>query len=52
MKQWDLFLISIGCILIMLSYLMPNPLLLIISGILISGYGVSRLRKDKRSSEK
>lgn len=52
MKQWDLFLISIGCVLIMLSYLMPNPLLLIISGCVITGFGVIRLKKDKRSSEK
>lgn len=52
MKQWDLFLISIGCLLVMLSYLMPNPILLILSGVIITGFGFKRLRKDRRSSEK
>lgn len=52
MKQWDLFLISIGCVLIMLSYLMPNPLLLIISGFIVVVCGTLRLTKAKRSSRK
>ena len=52
MKQWDLFLISMGCVLMMLSYLMPNPLLLMISGGIMIIYGIIRLKSDKRSSEK
>ena len=45
MKQWSLFLISVGCILVMLSYTMPNPLYLIISGLALAGFGVFQLRK-------
>lgn len=47
MKEWNVFLISFGGILVMLSYLMPNPLLLIASGCLVSFIGLRQLKKSK-----
>ena len=45
MKQWSLFFISFGGILIMLSYTMPNPLFMIVSGLVVAGLGIIQLRK-------
>ena len=47
MKEWNLFLICIGAIFIMMSYLMENPLLLIVSGIVVAGYGFYRIKQSK-----
>lgn len=52
MKQWSLFFISIGCVLIMLSYMMPNPILLVISGIAVIAFGVYELKKTKGAKRK
>lgn len=47
MKEWNIFLLSIGGILIMMSYLMPNPILLIVSGCVICLYAIIRLKDSK-----
>ena len=46
MKQWSLFLVSFGCILVMMSSYMPNPILLIISGVVVAAFGFAQLKKD------
>lgn len=48
MKQWSLFLISIGCVLIMLSYMMPNPILLILSGLVLVVAGAVKLKTSRK----
>lgn len=48
MKQWSLFLISIGCVLIMLSYMMPNPILLILSGLILVIAGAVKLKTSRK----
>lgn len=48
MKQWSLFLISIGCVLIMLSYMMPNPILLILSGLILAIAGAVKLKTSRK----
>lgn len=53
MKTWSLFFISIGCIFIMMSYQMPNPIYLILSGLVLVGFGVYQLRKkDSKRNRK
>lgn len=47
MKEWNIFLISFGGVLIMMSYLMPNPILLILSGCLVCFYGIKRIKDSK-----
>lgn len=37
---------SFGCILIMMSSYMPNPILLIISGAVVVAFGYYQLKKD------
>ena len=52
MKQWSLFLISFGCILIMMSSYMPNPILLIISGAAVAIFGFYLVRKGPDNNNK
>ena len=52
MKQWSLFLISFGCILIMMSSYMPNPLLLIISGATVAIFGFYQIKKGTGKNKK
>lgn len=51
MKEWNLFIISMGTVLIITSYLMSNPLFNIIGGLLLIGIGIKRFRKDTKDSK-
>lgn len=50
MKEWNLFIISLGAILIISSYLMSQPLFNIIGGLILITIGIIRVRKDTRNS--
>lgn len=47
MNQWYIFFMSFGCLLILLSYQATSPLLVILSGVLIAGYGAYKVFKKK-----
>ena len=51
MKQWSLFFISFGCILIMMSTYMAQPLLLILSGVAVAAFGFYQLFKGKKKNK-
>lgn len=40
-----LFLISLGSVFIMLSYLMTNPIYLLLTGVFLIGYGFYGIKK-------
>lgn len=44
------FLLSIGCLFIMLSYMMPNPVYLIVTGIAIAAFAL--MKKDSKDGSK
>lgn len=47
MSQWYLFLISFGCVLIVLSYQATSPILVVISGCVVAGFGAYKLWRGK-----
>lgn len=47
-SQTSLFLISFGAVLIMMSAMMPTPIYLILSGLVILLFGAYHLLKKKR----
>ena len=51
MKMWSLCLISIGCVLIMLSYQVESPISLIVSGIALVIVGAVGTFKDKKNKQ-
>jgi len=48
MKEWSLFLISLGCVLIMLSSVMTQSLPGIVSGVVVTITGIVLLVKKKK----
>lgn len=48
MEQWYIFLIGFGALLIVMSYQMPNPLLLILSGLMMAGFGAYKVWGGKK----
>lgn len=48
MKEWSLFLISLGCVLIMLSTTMLNSMPGIVSGAMVAVVGVVLLLRKKK----
>lgn len=49
MNKNALFLISFGCLFILLSYMMAQPLYLMLSGLVLIVWGVVLLRKDRKN---
>ncbi len=47
MKEWNIFLISFGGVLVMMSHLMAQPLYLLVSGLVIIGFGIKKLKDSK-----
>ena len=52
MKQWSLFLISFGCILIMMSSYMEKPFLLVLTGLCVVIFGFVQVRKGSSKDSK
>ena len=53
MKMWSLCLISIGCILIMLSYQVESPISLVVSGIAVVIVGIiGTLKGNKKQNNR
>ncbi|MDF9824636.1 hypothetical protein M2475_001138 [Breznakia sp. PF5-3] len=50
MKEWSLFMISMGCLLILLSSTVVKGLGIMVSGILLTAVGVYLLLKKKKGS--
>ena len=49
MNKNALFLISFGCLFILLSYMMAQPLYLMLSGLVLIVWGVLLLRRDRKN---
>ena len=47
-KKWSLFGISFGCVLVLLSQMMPTPYPLIVSGVVIAGASAKAFFKTKK----
>lgn len=50
MKEWSLFLISFGCVLVLLSSTMAHNIPGIVSGLMVVGVGVVLLFRKKRGN--
>lgn len=48
MNKNGLFLISAGCLFVLLSYMMETPVYLIATGIALILWGVAVMKKDRR----
>lgn len=48
MNKWDVFYISFGCLLIMLSYTTSTPIPIVVSGFAVALLGVFRIYKGKK----
>lgn len=48
-KSWALFLVSIGSLLVTLSYTTPNPVNLIVAGVSLMVVGGLIIHKQKRN---
>ncbi|AID44976.1 hypothetical protein SFBM_0997 [Candidatus Arthromitus sp. SFB-mouse-Japan] len=51
-SAWILFLISIGLLCIMLSPRTPNPMIMIVGGLVIILLGIILLKKNKSGGKK
>lgn len=48
MNSWNAFFISLGCLLIALSYTTPTPIPIIVSGAAVALIGCIRIYKEKK----
>lgn len=48
MSRNGLFLISIGSLFVLLSYMMPTPIFLIVTGLVLIAAGIRLVRKESK----